>query len=363
MTDFWTNHFAVSLHKGKVRFLAADFVERVIRPHALGRFSDMLVASARHPAMLLYLDNAQSIAPRAGSKQAKAGRGLNENYARELLELHTLGVDGGYTQQDVVDVARVLTGWSVQDGELIFRSRVHDTGAKTVLGMAFPAGGDEREGVRLLEMLARHPATARNVCRRLCMRLVADVPPPDAIAAAVAAWEASGGEIAATVRAIVQSPAFWTARDSKIKSPLELIASAVRALGGTVEDVGLARVLGRLGHGPLAAPAPTGYADSAAAWLSTAGALERMDVALGLATNKLGGVVVDFDRFAPLPKTQTLPAWRAGILDALDALIPGGLGAHTRATIEISMARLPKPEQARAIAITLAFASPEFQRQ
>ncbi|HEY4055029.1 MAG TPA: DUF1800 domain-containing protein, partial [Kofleriaceae bacterium] len=284
MTDFWTNHFSVSLQKGKVRFLAADFVERTIRPNALGSFVDLLKATARHPAMLLYLDNAQSVAPKPGSKQAQKGRGLNENYARELMELHTLGVDGGYTQQDVIEVARVLTGWSVQDGEYIFRSRLHDDGEKTVLGTTFPAGGDEREGIRLLDLLATHPATAHHVCTRLCLRLVADTPPPAVVTDAVAVWKATRGNIAQVLRAIVHSPAFWdqSVRSAKVKSPLELVASAVRAVGGQIDGSGLAKVLNRLGQAPLVAPAPTGYADSTAAWLSTAGALERMDVALGL---------------------------------------------------------------------------------
>ncbi|CAN5903044.1 DUF1800 domain-containing protein [soil metagenome] len=365
MTDFWTNHFSVSLQKGKVRFLAADFVERTIRPNALGSFVDLLKATARHPAMLVYLDNAQSVAPRAGSKQALKGRGLNENYARELMELHTLGVDGGYTQEDVIEVARVLTGWSVQDGEYIFRSRLHDDGAKTVLGTAFPPGGDEREGSRLLELLAMHPGTAHHVCTRLCMRLVADVPPPAVVTDAVSVWTATGGNIAQVVRAIVQSPGFWeqNVRNAKVKSPLELVASAVRAVGGQVDGIGLAKVLNKLGQAPLVAPAPTGYADSTAAWLSTAGALERMDVALGLASDKLPGVVVDLERALPLPNGRSLTGWRDATLAALDAMIPGGLGDYTRATISNWMARSKRPEQARTIAVTLAFASPEFQRQ
>ncbi|HEY4176768.1 MAG TPA: DUF1800 domain-containing protein [Kofleriaceae bacterium] len=365
MTDFWTNHFSVSLQKGKVRFLAADFVERTIRPNALGSFVDLLKATARHPAMLLYLDNAESVAPKPGSKQAQKGRGLNENYARELMELHTLGVDGGYTQQDVVEVARVLTGWSVQDGEYMFRSRLHDDGEKTVLGTHFPAGGDEREGVRLLELLATHPATAHHVCTRLCMRLVADSPPPGVVTDAVAVWTATSGNIAQVIRAIVRSPAFWdnSVRNTKVKSPLELVASAVRAVGGHVDDVGLAKVLNKLGQAPLVAPAPTGYADSAAAWLSTASTLERMDVALGLASGKLPGVTVDLDHVLPLPDGRSLTVWRDATLATLDAMIPGGLGDHTRATISDWMARPKQPEQARTLAVALAFASPEFQRQ
>ena len=365
MTDFWTNHFSVSLQKGKVRFLAADFVETAVRPHALGSFAELLKATARHPAMLVYLDNAQSVAPRPGSKQAQKGRGLNENYARELMELHTLGVDGGYTQDDVIAVARVLSGWGVNDGAFQFHPRLHDDDAKVVLGQKFAPGGGEQEGVRLLDMLAAHPATARHVCTQLCAQLVADTPPKPAVDAAVAAWHASGGQIAAVVRAIVNAPVFWRPeyRGNKIKSPLELVVSAVRAVGGTVDGTGLAKFMTRLGQPPLLAPAPTGYADSSAAWLSTAGALERMDFALGLAAERLPGVTIALDQVIPLPGSEPLATWRAQTTAKIDALIPGGLAPNTRQVIERWLARPKQPKQARTIAVALALASPEFQRQ
>jgi len=363
MTDFWTNHFSVSLQKGKVRFLAADFVEHVVRPHAFGRFAELLLATARHPAMLVYLDNAQSVAPPPGSKQAQKGRGLNENYARELMELHTLGVAGGYTQDDVIAVARILSGWSVADGEFIFRARLHDDGAKTVMGEAFPAHGGETEGKRLLEYLATHPATIRHVCQRLCMRLVADDPPQDVVDSAIAAWLASGGEIAAVVRAIVHAPGFWRdeIRGAKIKSPLELVVSAVRAVGGEVDGDGLAKVLAKLGQPPLLAPAPTGYGDSQDAWLSTAGALERMDLALGLAAEKLPGVKLALDRVLPLPVTEPLPTWRVATLGRIDAIVQ--LGTPSRTVVERWLAKARQPQPARTMALALALASPEFQRQ
>jgi uncharacterized protein (DUF1800 family) len=366
MTDFWTNHFSVSLQKGKVRYLAADFVETAVRPFALGTFADLLKATARHPAMLVYLDNAQSVAPRPGTKQAERGRGLNENYARELMELHTLGVDGGYTQDDVIAVARVLSGWGVTgDGAFQFHPRLHDDDAKLVLGQKFPPGGGEREGVRLLDLLAAHPATARHVCTKLCAQLVADSPPRAAIDAATAAWHASGGQIAQVVRAIVAAPVFWRAdlRGNKIKSPLELVVSAVRAVGGAVDGTGLAKVLSRLGQPPLLAPAPTGYADSSAAWLSTAGALERMDFALGLAAEHLPGVTLALDQIVPLPGAEPIATWRAQTIAKIDALIPGGLAANTRQVIERWIARPKQPRQARTLAVALALASPEFQRQ
>jgi uncharacterized protein (DUF1800 family) len=364
LTDFWTNHFSVSLQKGKVRYLAADFVERAVRPHALGKFSDLLLATARHPAMLIYLDNAQSVAPPPGSKQAQRGRGLNENYARELLELHTVGVHAGYSQDDVVAVARILTGWGVVDGAFAFRPRLHADGDKRVLGQRFAPAG-EQEGVQLLGFLARHPATIEHVCRQLCIRLVADAPPRDAIAAATAAWRRSDGEVAAVVRAIAGAPAFWRAehRGGKIKSPLELAVSAVRAVAGEVDGTGLAKLMVRLGQPPLLAPAPTGYADASAAWLSTAGALERMDFALGLAADKLPGVRLALDQVLPLPAGEPIAEWRVATLRRLDAMVAGGLAPATRAVIERWLATPSQPAQARTLGLALTLASPEFQRQ
>jgi uncharacterized protein (DUF1800 family) len=357
LVDFWTNHFSVSLQKGRVRYLGADFVERALRPHALGTFVDLLKATARHPAMLIYLDNAQSVAPRPGSRQALRGRGLNENYARELLELHTVGVGAGYTQDDVIAVARILSGWSVVDDEFVFRSRVHDDAAKTVMGRAFAAGGGEAEGVALLDFLANHPATIERVCRRLCTRLVADEPRREVIEAATDAWRRSNGEIAAVVRAIVSHPAFWSARGAKIKSPLELVVSAVRAVDGVVDGIGLARTLTRMGQPLLLAPAPTGYSDASDAWLSTAGALDRMDFALAVAAGKLPGTKLDIDRILPdEPEAQTL--------DRLSAFVAGGFTPATRAVLAryMNVPKLPA-RQRRVVALALTLASPEFQKQ
>lgn len=342
MVDFWTNHFSVSLQKGRVRYLAADFVEKTIRPHALGRFADMLLATARHPAMLIYLDNAQSVAPKPGTRPALKGRGLNENYARELLELHTVGVAAGYTQDDVLAVARILSGWSVVDDEFVFRSRVHDDGMKTVMGKTFPAGSGEQEGRELIAYLAAHPSTIAHVCKRLCARLVADDPPPDVVAAASAAWTKTGGEIAEVVRAIVGEPAFWAAshRGAKLKSPLELVVGSLRAVGATVDGVGPARLLARLGQPLFAAPAPTGYADASSAWLSTAAALERMEVALAIAAKRIPGVQVPND-----------------------ANVDDRLTPETRALIERRTRGIPSMEQRRVLALALALASPEMQYQ
>jgi uncharacterized protein (DUF1800 family) len=282
-----------------------------------------------------------------------------------LMELHTLGVDGGYTQDDVINVARILSGWGVADGAFQYHPRLHDDGAKIVMGENFAAGGGEQEGNRLLEYLATHPATIKHVCKRLCMRLVADDPPKDVVEAASTAWLTTGGDLAAVVRAIVHAPPFWRPeiRGSKIKSPLELAVSMVRAVGGELDGTGLAKVMVKLGQPPLLAPAPTGYADSAAAWLSTAGALERMDLALGLAAERLPGVRVALDRTLPLPASETPEQWRVATLSKLDAMVAGGLSPPTRAVIERWIARPKQPQQARTIALALALASPEFQRQ
>src|SRR5213594_3610783 len=223
MVDFWTNHFNVFLGKGADRFLLPDYVEHVIRPHALGRFEDLLIATAESPAMLFYLDNWESVA-----------LGLNENYARELLELHTLGVDGGYTQQDVINVARIFTGWSIkrprQGGDFEFHEWTHDEGEKQVLGVRFQASHGMDEGIRLLKLLANQPATMHHVSQQLCERFVSDDPPDGCVDDAVAAWRRSGGDLRQVLRAIFTSPDFWAPRTlgGKIKTPLEFVVSPAR---------------------------------------------------------------------------------------------------------------------------------------
>src|SRR5881227_2440197 len=205
MVDFWTNHFNVYFAKGADRFLTPDYIEHTIRPRAMGKFQDLLIATARSPAMLFYLDNWESVAPgtsppfplsarrRGGQGVRPVPKGINENYARELLELHTLGVDGGYTQQDVIDVARIFTGWSIErprrSGAFAFHAWAHDRGEKLVLGVRFEGGHDMDEGIRLLKLLANHPATMHHVSRKLCQRFVNDDPPDGCVDDAVAAWQ------------------------------------------------------------------------------------------------------------------------------------------------------------------------------
>jgi uncharacterized protein (DUF1800 family) len=394
MADFWTNHFNVFYGKNLDRAYLPAYIEHTIRPRALGRFEELLVATAKSPAMLVYLDNAMSVAPGSqppamrrlerGGRPARRGarpnpradsmmravqermpKGINENYARELLELHTLGVDGGYTQQDVVDVARIFTGWSVerplQGGEFAFNAWAHDNGAKTVLGTAFPASHGLDEGERLLGLLARHPSTMHFVSAKLCARFVSDVPSDGCTDDAVRAWKRTNGDMREVVRAIVRSPDFWTgaAIGAKVKTPLEFVVSAVRAVGGVPDTTPrLAGAVARLGQPLYLQTAPTGYPESQDDWVNSGALLNRMNVAVALAANRLPGVQVDLD--AVIPATSD----HAALIDAVDRVVlGGGMSAQTRRVIREQLAEVRDPSQARALAVGLALGGPEFQRQ
>ncbi|HYH10693.1 MAG TPA: DUF1800 domain-containing protein [Thermoanaerobaculia bacterium] len=286
MLDFWMNHFNVFAGKRLDRYLIADYERETIRPRMWGSFEELLLATAKSPAMLVYLDNARS-----------RGGALNENYARELMELHTLGVDGGYTQKDVTELARVLTGWSItrpDDGDIrfVFRRGVHDGGTKQVLGVTIQGGGME-EGERMIRFLARHPSTARFLATKLCQRLVADEPPPALVARVALRFTATNGDLRETVRAIVTSREFHDPRyyDAKMKSPFEYAISAIRAAGGTiVNPLPLARELRKLGEPLYFAQPPTGYADDAETWGNSGALVARVEFALALSTNKLRGI-------------------------------------------------------------------------
>ncbi|MDZ4674031.1 MAG: DUF1800 domain-containing protein [Gemmatimonadota bacterium] len=393
LVDFWFNHFNVFYGKGLVRPYLHSYVEEAIRPNALGKFEDLLIATARHPAMLFYLDNAQSVADgavppnlqrlqqaqRQARRPGQAARtdsmmrraqqrmptGINENYARELLELHTLGVDGGYTQGDIEEIARILTGWGIarpgQGAGFVYSAWAHDRGAKTVLGMTFPAGGGEDEGVRLLQALASHPATMHNVSAKLCGRLVADAAPDGCIDDAVSAWRRTGGEIREVVRAIVHSQDFWAAANvgSKVKTPLEFVLSAVRAVGGTVDDTPrLSAAVTRLGQPTYLKTEPTGYQETQEDWVNSGALLNRMNLAMALAAGLLPGVSVNLE--AVIPRT----ADRDALLDAIDARLFGGkLSRNTRSAIAAELADIRDPQTMRAMALGLALGGPEFQRQ
>jgi uncharacterized protein (DUF1800 family) len=366
MVDFWSNHFNVFVGKGADRFLTPSYIEETIRPHALGRFEDLLIATARSPAMLFYLDNAQSIASGASPPRARprAPRGLNENYARELLELHTLGVDGGYTQQDVIAVARIFTGWSIdrpqQGAGFAFHEWAHDRGDKQVFGVRFRNDG-MNEGIRLLKLLAAEHATMHHVSRKLCARFVSDEPPDGCVDAAVEAWHRTNGDIRAVLRAIFTSPDFWApqALRAKVKTPLEFVVSAVRATGAQPDStLRLAQVVARLGEPLYLQPAPTGYPEAQALWVNSGALLGRMNAAVALAANRLPGASVDLDDVVPVA------ADHAALVDAVNArLLNGTMSAHTRAVILEQLTDVNDPAEARTLAVGLALGGPEFQRQ
>jgi len=361
MVDFWTNHFNVFVGKGADRFLLPSYIEETIRPRALGRFEDLLIATAQSPAMLFYLDNAQSVAP--GSEPPRMRRfepnrmprGINENYARELLELHTLGVDGGYTQQDIIEVARIFTGWSIEPPErgsgFVFRDWAHDRGEKHVFGLTFNDDGKD-EGIRLLKVLASQHATMHHVSAKLCARFVADDPPDGCIDAAVAAWQKTGGDMRAVLRAIFMSPDFWSAQAvrSKVKTPFEFVVSAVRATGVEPDDTPrLAQLVARLGEPLYQQPAPTGYAETEAHWVNSGALLARMNAAMAIAKD-----------CSSIPANED----HARLVDMIDQqLLAGTMSAHTKSVILEQLTDVTDPVQARALAVGLALGGPDFQKQ
>lgn len=395
MVDFWSNHFNVFLGKGADRFLTPDYMEHTIRPHAMGKFVDLLISTAQSPAMLFYLDNWESVAPGAqppaamrlrarpflgrrpalfpppdpamtdSARQrqlARAPKGINENYARELMELHTLGVDGGYTQQDVIAVARIFTGWSIrrpqEGGDFEFHDWAHDRGEKQVLGVVFESGHGMDEGIRLLKLLANHPATMHHVSRQLCQRFVSDDPPDGCVDDAVAAWQHTGGDIREVLRAILHGPDFWAAANvgSKVKTPLEFVVSAARALAAQPDtEPRLSQMVARLGEPLYLHPAPDGYPEKEEDWVNSGALLDRMNVAVALASGKLPGVSVALDSI-----------WAGtgdGVVDAIDETVLGGtMSQNTKNVIRQQLLEIADPVQARALAIGLALGGPEFQR-
>jgi uncharacterized protein (DUF1800 family) len=302
LADFWYNHFNVFIEKGADRYLVTAYERDEIRPRVLGKFEDLLRATAQSPAMLFYLDNWES----AGA-QSPAGirrkRGLNENYGRELLELHTLGVDGGYTQKDVTEVARCFTGWTIKQpqrvAEFEFNPRMHDDGEKTVLGVRIPAGGGIEDGFKVLHLLAHHPSTARFISRQLAMHFVADDPPAALVNRMAATFLKKDGDLRAVLKIMFDSPEFWSrgAYRAKIKSPLEMVASSLRAIDAQVDfTFGLNNQLSQLGEPLYRKAEPTGYSNSGQEWLNSAGLLARMNFSVALANNKVPGVKVDSAR-------------------------------------------------------------------
>lgn len=324
LTDFWFNHFNVDARKGPDRFMLTEYERDAIRPRVLGHFRDLLGAVAKSPAMLFYLDNWMSADPhgphpvvtrprivrgpfgrpylipgqvRPGAAPKNGPKGLNENYGRELMELHTLGVDGGYTQHDVTEVARCFTGWTIekprQGGGFKFEPRLHDEGEKVVLGHRIKAGGGEKDGEQVLDILASHPSTARFISKALVERFVSDDPPAALVDRAAKRFRDTDGDLREVMRTILTSPEFLDPRGEKMKTPLEFVVSAVRATGADVEDaMPLVRALQQLGMPLYQCQPPTGYKDTADAWINTGALVNRMNFALQLANNRLPGIAV-----------------------------------------------------------------------
>jgi uncharacterized protein (DUF1800 family) len=338
MVDFWENHFNVFAGKDRTRYFLPEYDAQAIRPYALGNFRDLLGAVAKSPAMLYYLDNWQSVADsgrptlrqvpamqrRAAARRAavvaqqrpqlaqlmQRRRGLNENYARELMELHTLGVDGGYTQQDVIEVARALTGWTLSrganGGAFLFRADVHDAGAKRILGTDFPAGRGQEEGEAVLDLLARHPATARFIATKLARRFVSDTPPAALVTRAAATFQRTNGDIREVMRTIVTSPEFFAtaAYRAKVKSPFELVTSTLRAMNASPDATPrTTQFVSRLGQPIFGHQAPNGYPETGDAWMNTGAILNRINFGLAAASGRVPGI-----RLADWPAAKTLVA-------------------------------------------------------
>jgi uncharacterized protein (DUF1800 family) len=304
LDDFWFNHFNIFLDKGADQYLVTAYERDVIRPRVLGKFRDLLEATAKSPAMLFYLDNWQSVGAAApqprNPKAAQPRRGLNENYGRELMELHTLGVNGGYTQKDVTEVARCFTGWTIDQpqrgGAFLFNPRLHDDGEKVVLGVRIPAGGGQSDGEKVLDILARHPSTAHFIARKLAMRFVADEPPDSLVARMAERFQKTDGDIRAVLETMLKSKEFWSvgAYRAKMKSPLEMVASAVRAANGDVDFAfPLVNQVAQLGEPLYRKIEPTGYSNAGREWMNSASLMARMNFALQLAGNKIPGVKVE----------------------------------------------------------------------
>jgi len=404
MTDFWFNHFNVFLGKGPDRYLLTSYERDVIRPHALGKFKDLLAATARSPAMLFYLDNWLSVGPHSemalgvpqggayrrgpfgipvyrppnpqNSSAKKKREGLNENYARELMELHTLSVNGGYTQKDVTEVAKVFTGWTLrqprQGGGFEFNERTHEPGPKYVLGKTIKERG-EKEGEEVLEMLAKSPQTAHFISLKLAQRFVSDDPPPALVDRMAETFRKKDGDIREVLRTLFQSPEFWSpdVYRVKVKTPLEFVVSAVRASGADVANpMPLVQNLNRMGMPLYGAQPPTGYSMKAETWVNSAALLSRMNFALALGVGRMRGL--NFDAARLLPDGQA-PQDRTAALAALEgALLAGDVSKNTHDTIlkqlddpQVTGVRLDDSARPPNMGVLagLLLGSPEFQRR
>ncbi|HEX4278634.1 MAG TPA: DUF1800 domain-containing protein [Bryobacteraceae bacterium] len=383
LVDFWFNHFNVDQAKSAtqtapnlIHLLIGSYERDAIRPHVLGHFRDLLLATARHPAMLYYLDNWESVAPGAfqvgpfapnratvngvpnsiiPSLFDRQAHGLNENYGREVMELHTLGVNGGYTQADVIALARCFTGWTVrnpEDPEFLFASFMHDFGEKTLLGHKIPAGGGEQDGIQALDILARHPSTARFISRELAQRFVADDPPPALVDRMAKTFTKTDGDLRAVLETMFTSPEFFSegAWQAKVKSPFEMVVSAVRAVGGEVSDpFTLVQKLADLGQPLYNKLEPNGYPNTGESWFSTVGIMGRLNFAADLTAGKVPGIKVDSSRLSGKDNSAIARS-----------LLGRDASSSTEAAIEKG---LEGKDHAPLLIASLVIGSPEFQRR
>ncbi len=417
MEDFWFNHFNVYAGKGADRWFLTSYVRDTIRPHTMGKFSDLLLATAKSPAMLFFLDNWMSVdptafqkaqrenemrraqraryggifgpypgmgiplPPAAGQQQNRTGaakqqdRGLNENYGREVMELHTIGVDAGYTQQDVIQMADTLTGWTIKeprrDPEFFFNDRWHDQQPKVVMGHKFNYGG-QKDGEEALKMLASDSHAAHFISTELARHFVSDDPPPALVDRMAETYTETGGDVRSVLRTMIYSPEFWSknAYREKVKTPFELVASTARALDANVTvSLPLVNWVGRMGEPLFQCQPPTGYSDKAQTWVNTGALLNRLNFALGFATNRVAGSTVDLhamfgDEAAKDPEMA--------LSKALDLFLDGQVAKSTRDTLEerlndpqILQATLDDPVKQvnEGLLAGLVLGAPEFQRR
>jgi len=413
MTDFWFNHFNVFVNKGPDRYLTTPYERDVIRPHVLGKFKDLLVATAKSPAMLWYLDNWDSVGPNSqfalnGGRQQpfrrqarfgggrggfgrpfpnqnnsqqqqqakqKAPKGLNENYGRELMELHTLGVDGGYSQQDVTEVAKAFTGWTIKEprrgGGYEFDDRRHEPGPKFVLGHNIKENG-EKEGMEILDMLSRQPSTAHFISKKLAMRFVSDDPPQALVDRMAATFLKTDGDIREVLRTMFKSPEFWApeAYRAKVKTPFEFVVSSVRATDADITNaLPLVQMLNKMGMPLYQQQPPTGYSMKAETWVNSAALLNRMNFSLALATGRLQGT--SFDPQRVLGATPPANA-EAAIGNFENALLAGDVSRQTHETIlkqlsdpQVTGRALDDPARPARVGVIagLILGSPEFQKR
>ena len=402
LDDFWFNHFNVFAGKGEDRYYLTSYERDVIQPHALGKFKDLVTDTAKSPAMLFYLDNFLSADPRAAERlaaqramrqrygrfgrpwpprppanpqQKKNERGLNENYGRELMELHTLGVDGGYTQKDVTEVARCFTGWTIekprQYPSFKFDDRLHDPDAKMVLGKKIHAGG-MKDGEQVIDLLVHHPSTARFISTKLARRFVSDNPPPALVKRMADTFQSSDGDIKAVMHALIWSPEFWSRESyrAKIKTPFELVVSAVRSLGTDVNTpMPLVQWVGRIGEPLYQCQPPTGYSDKADAWVNTGALLNRLNYSLALAGNKMRGARTDVSSLLGVDSSADA---KTALDRAVQVFLGGQVGPTTVETLEkqldnpqVLQAKLDDPQKQVDLGVVagLVLGAPEFQRR